>query len=80
MPSSSRASSESQAGAANVTGPLSADQKDALASLRLLIEEVWRAHRNPDEPDYSGCETSECMWCDETRKCLAVLEGVTGVL
>lgn len=50
-------------------------KQQALARLRTLIGETWANHRDPDSAEHNGCEEAECLWCEDTRKALAVLEA-----
>jgi len=39
-----------------------------LLDLKDLCQEVWDAHRDPDDAEYNECEHSECAWCQHTKE------------
>lgn len=47
--------------------------REALATLAEHVQEIRRAHRDKDSPDYNECETAECAWCEDTQRALATL-------
>ena len=40
-------------------------------AVRALLEEVMWWHSDPTLPDYNGCDTDPCTWCECAKSLLA---------